>query len=67
MATKASKNILDEIDDIGALEILQCPLSNDIITKHCREEQCAWWMDGKCATVRIAQSLKIIAGKGVKE
>jgi len=44
----------------------QCPLSyNRDFTRDCKKERCPWWVDGKCAVVSIAQSLRIIAGKGV--
>ena len=45
----------------------RCPIGDGLLGGDCQEERCAWWVDNKCAMASIAQSLKIIAGKGVKE
>ena len=62
---KEKQDILEALDSVF-LEVHQCPLSyNRDFTRDCKKERCPWWVDGKCAVVSIAQSLRIIAGKGV--
>jgi hypothetical protein len=63
--TQEKVDILKEVEKV-MMPGLECPLSRDLLSKDCTREWCAWWVDNKCATVSIAQSLRQIAGKGVK-
>lgn len=62
---KERKSILDELDKMES-ESKRCPMDYKLLMGDCQGERCAWWVDNKCATVSIAQSLRIISGKGVK-
>jgi hypothetical protein len=66
MATEKKVKVREKIVEFN-LPPKRCPIGDDLLGGDCQEERCAWWVDNKCATVSIAVSLKIIAGKGVKE
>lgn len=35
-----------------------CPMAANCDMPHCEQEGCAWWINGRCAIVAIAENLK---------
>jgi len=35
-----------------------CPMAANCDMPHCERAGCAWWTDGRCAIVTIAENLK---------